>query len=293
LDDGNLYHMIRRANGSWTALGDVRGATRTSVPMVETAGAVTFGQLHVLGVDREAGLWHSIRLDDGGWTGFTAVLPFTGNPGPVRKVAAAASLNGDLHVLAITDWELAYTVRHNDGSWEPFRPIHPVHPDADPPLEVAAVMDSWGLLHVVVLGSDFSPYHRVRYENGTWSPFGDLGIPPSEALVDVAIAASRWDVHVAIVTRHPNINVPESGVYHRIRYSGGPWTPWGAVGVPPGQHLQIGATGFFHTDEVQLTVSDVYGKIYHILRRADWSWTQWGALLYRSFGGDVEMASER
>ena len=223
LDDGNLYHMIRRANGSWTQLGDVRGANGTSVPMYETAGATDGPWLHVLGVDYDGGLWHSIRYNDGAWSGFTAVFPFTGNPGEVRKVAAASHY-GELHVLVITQWELSYTVRHIDGSWEPFRPIHPIHPDADPPQEVAAVMDSWGVLHVVVVGSDLSVYHRVRYLDGTWSPFGDLGIPRWEALVDVAIAASRWSVHVAIVTRHPNINITESGVYHRVRYYDGSWT---------------------------------------------------------------------
>jgi hypothetical protein len=290
LDGGALYHSIRRANGSWTALGNVLGANGTSVAMTETAGAVIYGELHVLGADRNGGLWHSIRRRNGSWTGFTAVFPFAGDPGEVQKVAAAA-IGGVLHVLVITNWELSYTVRRGDGSWEPFRPIHPIHPDADPPREVAAVEAPGGALHIVVLGSDFDVYHRVRWDNGTWSPFISLGIPAYEVVVDVAIAADLWGVHVALITDHPHVNVVDTKVFHRMRNSDGSWTPWGWVTEPNIQLTQIGATGFY-SNEVQLTVSGTYGEVFHVLRRSDGTWTPWGQLARRTFGGDVEMAGE-
>jgi hypothetical protein len=142
----------------------------------------------------------------------------------------------------------------------------------------------------VALGSDFGVYHRVRYPDNTWSQFGDLGLPRFNTVVDVAIAADPWDVHVAIVADHPHINVIDTKVFHRVRHFEGDWTPWGWVGQPPGQLIQIGATGLSN-GEVQLTVAEQYGAVHHILRRSDGTWTQWGHLAQRSFGGDVEMAA--
>jgi hypothetical protein len=204
---------------------------------------------------------------------------------------AAAGLSGVLHVFVITDWELSYTVRRGDGSWEPFRPIHPIHPSADPPLEVAAAVAPGSVLHVVVLGSDYDVYHRVLWPDGTWTPFVSLGVPAWEVVVDVAVAADLSGAHVAIITDHPHINVLDTKVFHRVRWTDGSWTQWAYAGQPIGHMYQIGASGLYN-NEVQLTVVGHLGETFHRVRRSGGAWTQWAKLADFTYGQGVSMAGE-
>jgi len=293
LDDGNLYHTIRWANGYWqTGIGDVRAANNTSIKMYETAGAVVDGELHVLGVDGNGGLWHAIRRGDGSWTGFTGVFPFAGNPGRVEKVTAG-SVGEMLHVVVTSDRGLFHTIRYAHGGWDQFYPVAPTHPSAEPPVEVALAVGPGNWAHLVVLGADYDVYHRRRHPiYGTWSPFVSLGVPNWEVVVDVAAAASLGGLHVALITDHPNVNVIQTKVFHQIRWEDGSWTGWGRVGGEPGvQLMQIGATAFYD-NSAQFTLSGVYGEIYHTGRRSNGQWTGWGMIYNRSFGGTVALAGE-
>src|SRR5205814_1776523 len=67
--DGHLWHTLRRADGSWTGLGDVQSqfAIPAPVRVVAAAGDGTAGETQYFFATADGQLGHSGRVPDGGW----------------------------------------------------------------------------------------------------------------------------------------------------------------------------------------------------------------------------------
>jgi hypothetical protein len=133
---GDLWHMIRLANGSWTGFWDVQAELRRTdnpslgpTPVVACATNAQ-GDLHVCALDVQGGLWHTIRLANGSWTGFgdvEAELRRTNLPslGQTPVVACATNAQSELHVCAMDNQGgLWHTIRLANGSWTGFGNIN-------------------------------------------------------------------------------------------------------------------------------------------------------------------------
>jgi hypothetical protein len=179
--DGNLWHTIRAADGSWQPFGDVKAATGTDPGYfgdVSISGNNASGELHVVGQTNDGNLWHTIRAADGRWQPFGDVKAATGtDPGYVGFVATAL-IGGNLHLVGETDQDgnLWHTIRAADGSWLPFGDVK-VATGTNPGfiLDVSiASNNASGELHVVGATNDGDLWHTIRAADGNWQPFGDV-----------------------------------------------------------------------------------------------------------------------
>jgi kumamolisin len=86
--DGHLWHTIRRADGSWTGLGDVNAQFAIPGPVraVAAAGDGVPGQAQFMFTTADGHLWHTIRRPDGSWSGLGDVNAQFAIPGHVHVV---------------------------------------------------------------------------------------------------------------------------------------------------------------------------------------------------------------
>jgi len=81
-DDGNLYHDIRFADGSWQGWGQMQGnagsatfnGSAVTIAAVNDKGDPTDGQLQVAAIGLDGRVYHDIRFADGNWQGWAGVL---------------------------------------------------------------------------------------------------------------------------------------------------------------------------------------------------------------------------
>ncbi|HZR42565.1 MAG TPA: hypothetical protein VFB12_20760 [Ktedonobacteraceae bacterium] len=166
---GNLWHTIRRADGTWSfpflnvqdqALGSRVGAT----PGVACA-ANPNGDLHICTLDFPGTLWHTMRRADGTWPfPFSRVQDQTARAGsqigPIQQMACATNTNGDLHICALVYADhignLWHTIRQADGTWPfPFRNVQEQTRQLGPYVglihHVACAADPSGDLHICAI----------------------------------------------------------------------------------------------------------------------------------------------
>jgi hypothetical protein len=75
-----LYHAIRRANGSWTAFGNATNeAGALSGDLMDISVTAAGGQLQVAVCTTDSGLFHTIRFLDGNWQRFGDVKQVAGS----------------------------------------------------------------------------------------------------------------------------------------------------------------------------------------------------------------------
>ncbi|MBM7791342.1 hypothetical protein [Tenggerimyces flavus] len=277
--NGGLWHSLRRANGAWTAFGNVYGETGNpgTTSLVATTKLGT--DLAVVSVV-SGRVFVTARHANGFWDGIAKI----GECGAVSSVAAAG-VGGELHVFAVTDdgTRLSWATRKADLTWSPFVDAFAVA--GTPPGEVTdvAATEVGGLLHVAVV-ADGALHSATRQADGTWSPFapvpGLTGTADKVSLTDVngtltlvatanqgeAIATATktgatWSAFTAIPTNGVTgavtsisaasvanalhlVVATETAVLHSTR-TGDTWATFGQVGTnqPPGPTLDLGASG--------------------------------------------------
>jgi hypothetical protein len=87
--DGRLWHAVRRSDGAWTSVGDVKGQVGDPGSIQCCAAVGIRGELHIGCVTSDGKLWHSIRLASGNWTGIGDVKSQTGDPGSASDLSVA------------------------------------------------------------------------------------------------------------------------------------------------------------------------------------------------------------
>ena len=241
--DGHLWHTIRKANGTWTAFGDVEGKAGDRGSFVAIAMTEIVGELHVVGVTSDGKLWHTIRKEDGTWLPFGDVKGQAGERGRFLRVGIAST--GELHVSGVTsEGKVWHTIRRRDGSWLPFGDVIAQAGSRGSFKDTNCV--ALGLeLHLSGVTADGRLWHTVRRENGSWTPFGDVegqaGDRGSFVRVSLAQNPTVGEIHLSGVTS-------DGKLWHTIRKADGSWTPFGDVKVQAGDRGSFNAVA---TDLVQ------------------------------------------
>jgi hypothetical protein len=73
--DHNLYHVVRRASGSWEAWGTVKGANGAdtfAAGDIAIAG-LTSGDTQLLAIGNDGNIYHNIRYANTNWQGWNHV----------------------------------------------------------------------------------------------------------------------------------------------------------------------------------------------------------------------------
>jgi hypothetical protein len=81
-DDGNLYHGIRNADGTWQGWGQLPGfggattfnASAVAIAAINDPADPSNGQLQVAAIGNDGRAYHDIRFTDGNWQGWRGVL---------------------------------------------------------------------------------------------------------------------------------------------------------------------------------------------------------------------------
>jgi dipeptidyl aminopeptidase/acylaminoacyl peptidase len=172
---------------------------------------------------------HRAQTLSGNWTSFLVVPGVGLSAGGffAKRVAIAGALDGSAQVIAVGADDLAYhTMRYANGTWSGFLPLSgwsgATH-FAARDLDIAIVNSSPatpGQAHVVANGLlDGDVYHRVRLDNGGWTPWGPISSPTAQTnQVAIAFDASA---NAYVLTTSPT-----QGVMRRVRYPAGNWSGW-------------------------------------------------------------------
>ncbi len=163
--DGNAYHRVRAADGSWTPFAPLGSQARdVSITSLPDGSA----QVVILGGDDV--VYHRVRAADGTWTPFAALNGAgTGAAAKGKKVSVSGAAGGSAHVVIVGwDGNAYHRVRAAAGSWTEFAALGIAAKD----VTVAALAD--GSAQVAVIGGDDVVHHRVRAADGSWTPFSPV-----------------------------------------------------------------------------------------------------------------------
>jgi hypothetical protein len=118
--NGQLWHTIRNADGSWqSAFGLIEGQESNNPGRFRAVSCAGVGdQLQVVGIVGGQ-LWHTIRNADGSWQPFFGLIEGqeSNNPG-VFSAVGCAGVGDQLQVVGIVGGQLWHTIRNADGSWQ-------------------------------------------------------------------------------------------------------------------------------------------------------------------------------
>ncbi|GIJ64109.1 hypothetical protein [Virgisporangium aurantiacum] len=110
---------------------------------------------------------------------------------------------------------------------------------------------------------DGGVHHRIRNQNGSWSPWVSIGNHPGTASA-VAAADAAGQLHVLAVV--------DGQIHHRMRGVDGSWTPWTKPGDTPGTATAVAAAVDGASRLHVLAVVD--GKVRHRIRHGNGAWTE-------------------
>ncbi len=270
---GDFWHTLRRADGSWTGLGElstqivVPGAVRTAT---EVAGAN--GETHLMFATLDGHLWHTIRYADGSWQPLGDAHAVLGLAEPIVHVAAAAGAGGQTqYMLTNGAGRLLHTIRYADGSWQPVGDAQTVIGIPGPVVDVAGTAGAGGETHFMLTTAGGHLWHTVRKADGNWTGLGDVHtqIAVSGPVRSIAAATGKaGETHYAFTTS-------DGHLWHTIRFADGSWQPTGdahAVLGIAGPVSAVAAAGG-KPGETQYMFTTSGGHLCHTLRRVDGSWT--------------------
>ncbi|MEW2811129.1 hypothetical protein AB0929_29180 [Streptomyces massasporeus] len=227
--DGNIWHNIRGANGSWQGWNVLPAADNKSLGFAARDIALTGmpgGDAQIVAVGKDGFAYHNIRRGDGSWQGWAAM------PGPDKglvkatKVAAAGLPDGSTQVLIYgADGTMRLSTRAAGGDWSPWQKVAGVSaPDfAGPALSVAALPN--GDAQIAAIGNDGNIWHTIHRADGTWTGWGAPAGVNTATMGATAVSITglpNGDSQIAAVGL-------DGDVHHAVRHGDGGWTPFRPV----------------------------------------------------------------
>ena len=171
--DGNIYHEVRNANGTWTAFQTIpgpSGAAAFAATKVSIAG-MPDGSSQVLAYGPGGNMYLDIRNANGTWTGWSELAGANGAAtfaGP--DLAIAAMPDGSSQLLAIgKDGYVYHEVRSATGTFSGFEPIAGVTTTDMAASSIGITGLPNGTSQIVAVGNDNNLYQTTRNTNGTWT----------------------------------------------------------------------------------------------------------------------------
>jgi hypothetical protein len=166
--------------------------------------------------------------------------------------------------------ELLHTIRLTTGEWYRFGDVL-LATKKSLPVPISGI-SSAGIddqLHVCVNGGSYQLFHTVRFGDGNWTVFGDVGAVTglSEQVQTQCCASVAGELHVIAGTAVK--------VRHAIRHPNGIWTEFGDVfyetGSPANPVFSVAAAGV--GAELHVCFVDAQQRLLHTIRHSNGTWT--------------------
>jgi hypothetical protein len=222
--DGHLWHTLRRADGTWTGLGDVEARFGPGMVAVAAVAAadVTSGETQFMYVRQANGdLMDASRYADGTWAvNLDAGLAV---PGPVAAVAGTGSAPGDTQFVFTTAGGHLWHTLNGTGPTDVQKQFATAIPG--PVAAVAAANGTSGETQFVFTTADGHLWHTVRRADGTWTGLGDVqgqfAIPGAVTAV-AGTGGAPGETQFVFTTA-------DGHLWHTLRRADGTWTGLGNV----------------------------------------------------------------
>jgi hypothetical protein len=227
-------------------------STNPNTPFDTKMGDIVHAVVSVNG-----GLFHAFRHPNTtSWTGFGNLESVIGfDPGNFADVGAQGIFGVFLHVIGITNTGHLWHVIRTDAGWTDFIDVNSLTGASSTVFDRVGLANVNGDLHVCAVTNTGGVRHAIRYQNGSWTGFGDVlaqtGSPPGLPAGDVACAGIGGDMHLAVTTSG-------GGIFHAIRFAAGNWS---GIGNVEGQAGEIG-------DPQTVSVANFLGELNVVTRTA-------------------------
>ncbi|MEU0002442.1 hypothetical protein ABZ069_36640 [Streptomyces microflavus] len=239
--DGNIWHNIRRGDGSWQGWNVLLAADNTTVGFKAADVSITTmpgGDAQVVAVGRDGLAYHNIRYADGGWQGWSAMPGQDDGLGRASQVSASGMPDGSTRVVNFgADGAMRHTTRAADGSWRAWTKIPGVGaPEfAGHDLAIAAV----GLeAQIVAVGLDGNVWHNVIRADSTVQGWGAPAGSGTQGMAAQAVAVAGSP---AGESRILAIGA-DGNVHHTVRRADGTWDPFRPMPAGPGGRSAFAAS---------------------------------------------------
>ncbi|OUL98039.1 hypothetical protein A8M77_33595 [Variovorax sp. JS1663] len=187
----------------------------------------------------------------------------TGDPAGVKakKIAIAAAKDGSFQVVIIhaANDSLYHAMQYpNNGNWSGFGLLDGVGTLTFAARDVAIAINgssptSAGNAQVIANGLEAaSVFHRVRWPNGTWTPFAQ--VPGAQGMNTQALAiASSDDLYTNVLAITTAADGSQGQIQQVLRDPSGNWAGWVTVPTPAGTTLS-------KTSDLALTRTNLIGN---------------------------------
>lgn len=204
-----------------------------AIAVMPDNGAIGGALRRAVGTGSDGRLYMRAQGVNGVWGAWTLVPGYAGHPPTegirVRQVSIAGAKNGSFQLAAVgLNGFVYHSMGHANGTWSGFGLLD-WPPIAMRDTAIAIVNSSSttpGQAHVVANDeARGAVYHRVRLDNGNWTPWGLIGQQDTGVLA-LAFAGNN-DLYVLAST--------PTGIVRQVRNPGGNWDSWvGVSNVPDG-----------------------------------------------------------
>ncbi|MFI9645711.1 hypothetical protein ACIHAA_05350 [Streptomyces sp. NPDC052040] len=243
-NDGNIWHTIRRADGSWQGWNILPAADNRNPGFAATDTAITGmpdGDAQIVAVGKDGYAYHTIRRADGSWQGWAAMAGTDNGLVKASRVALAGMPDGSTQVLLFgADGRMRLGTRAANGSWTPWSVVKGVNAadfQGHGPA-IAALPD--GDSQIAAIGNDGNIWVTTHRADGSWADwFTPRGVS-TQAMGATAVALTGMPDGTSQILA---VGL-DGNVYHSVRGSDGfaPFRPLGGLrgaAAFPGDQVSI------------------------------------------------------